>query len=112
MQILELLPERGDVAREKLRLLLQVLAPPNLRGLFGMLGHFRQFVLELIPLNVQLHHVLLNVANLLGLIGSLGKVRVSSHATTSRPAPSIAIGVFVSVVGRVERPLEIVSHHL
>ena len=46
----------------------------------------------------------------MSLIGSLSKVRVSSDTAASRSSSSIATGV--SVVGRVERPLEIVSHHL
>ena len=76
LQILELLLQSGYIARQKRRLLLEVLTSADLSSLLSMLWHLVQLVFELVSLDVQLHHVLLNVQDLALLVLSLCKLRV------------------------------------
>ena len=76
LQILELLLQSCYIARQKRRLLLEVLTSADLSSLLSMLWHLVQLVFELVSLDVQLHHVLLNVQDLALLVLSLGKLRV------------------------------------
>ena len=48
-----------------------------------MLWHLIKFILQFVPLNIELHHVLLNSRDLLLLVLGLRKFGVSLHATVS-----------------------------
>lgn len=76
LKIFELLFQSCNIAGQKRRLLLEVLASADLSSLLSMLWHFVQLVFKLVSLDVQLHHVLLNVRDLALLVLSLGKLRV------------------------------------
>jgi len=56
--------------------LLEVVAAADLGRLTRMLWHFIQLILELVTLDIQLHHVLLDVGDLALFVLSLSKFGV------------------------------------
>ena len=107
LQIFKLLLQSCNVARQKRSLLLQVLPAADLRRLLGMLWHLVQLVLELVSLNVQLHHVLLNGRDLALLVLSLSELRIRLQAALG----TSWIGSLLPLVV-IEATLEAGSYHL
>ena len=70
-----------------------------------MFRHLSQLILHFIALDIQLHHILFNSGNLLGLVCRLSKFRVGFHAPT---CASVCVSIPIVVIRlTVEATLEI-----